>query len=144
MQSTNQQTWLLDGNVLIALSTVSHVHHVRAYTWLAAHPGVLLATCSVTEGTLLRLVMHRERSVGNASNCAAEAWKALKKFHARPDHIFIEGDFSYAEVNHKFITGPKEVTDAWLAQLARRSGVRVATFDNGFTVRDPDVATLIP
>jgi toxin-antitoxin system PIN domain toxin len=144
MPSINQQTWLLDGNVLIALSVNSHEHHARANTWLAAHTADLLATCSVTEGTLLRIVMLRERKAGNASNCAAEAWKALNKFRARPDHVFINGDFSYAEVNHKFLTGPKEVTDAWLAQLARRKGVRVITFDGGFVVRDGDVAHLIP
>jgi predicted nucleic acid-binding protein len=47
-------------------------------------------------------------------------------------------------VNHTALTGHKEVTDAWLAQLARKRAVRVATFDNGFVVRDADVARLIP
>jgi predicted nucleic acid-binding protein len=78
------------------------------------------------------------------SNCAAKAWEALRKFRARPDHIHLEGDFSYDEVNYAFLTGHKEVTDAWLAELARRKGVRVATFDSGFVVRDADVADLIP
>jgi predicted nucleic acid-binding protein len=101
----------------------------------------LLATCSVTEGTLLRFIMRTEP---NASARAAKAWNALNKFRARPNHVFIDGDFSYAEVNYASLNGHKEVTDAWLAQLARRRGVHVATFDNGFTVRDPDVAYLIP
>jgi toxin-antitoxin system PIN domain toxin len=141
MPSINRQTWLLDGNVLIAINMLSHAHNARANAWLAAHANDLLATCSVTEGTLLRFIMRENRG---KSDCAAKAWDALDKFHARPNHVSLEGDFSYRKVNHAFLSGAKEVTDAWLAQLARRRGVRVATFDNGFTVRDPDVAYLIP
>jgi toxin-antitoxin system PIN domain toxin len=141
MPSTNQETWLLDGNVLIALSAPLHIHHFRAKAWCEAHPDVLLATCSVTEGTLLRILMHEKRAL---KNCAAEAWGTLNDFRARPDHVFIAGDFSYAEVNHKSLRGAKEVTDAWLAQLARRNGICIATFDNGFVFRDGDVARLIP
>jgi predicted nucleic acid-binding protein len=88
--------------------------------------------------------MLNERKVGNASNSAAEAWKALNKFRARPDHIYLVGEVSYTEVNHTFLTGHKEVTDAWLAEFARRQKVQIATFDQGFVHRDPDVARLIP
>jgi toxin-antitoxin system PIN domain toxin len=141
MPPTEKRKWLLDGNILIALNLTSHPHNARARAWLAANPNALLATCSTTEGTLLRFIMRTEPDM---STRALKAWNVLHKFRARADHIFIEGDFSYSEVNHTALSGHKEVTDAWLAQLARRSGVRVATFDNGFTVRDPDVAYLIP
>ncbi|MDR3228740.1 MAG: PIN domain-containing protein [Puniceicoccales bacterium] len=141
MPATNRQTWLLDGNVLIAANILAHPHNARANAWLAAHPDDLLATCSVTEGTLLRFIMRTEPSMAAR---AAKAWDTLNKFCARPDHVFLEGDFSYRKVNHASLTGHKEVTDAWLAQLARRQGVRVVTFDSGFVVRDPDVAYLIP
>jgi toxin-antitoxin system PIN domain toxin len=141
MPATDQQVWLLDGNVLIAANTFTHPHRARAEAWLSEHADDLLATCSVTEGTLLRFTMRTETDM---SVRAAKAWNVLRDFRARPNHIYLEGDFSYVEVNYAALTGHKEVTDAWLAQLARRTGVRVATFDNGFTVRDPDVAYLIP
>jgi len=46
-------TWLLDGNVLVALAMDSHIHHERVRLWFdtLSEP---FATCAVTEGTLLR------------------------------------------------------------------------------------------
>lgn len=49
-------TWLLDGNVLVALTIDSHVHHERARRWFDAMSEPF-APCAVTEGTLLRLQM---------------------------------------------------------------------------------------
>ena len=45
-------TWLLDGNVLVALAMDSHIHHERARLWFDALSEPF-ATCAVTEGTLL-------------------------------------------------------------------------------------------
>ncbi len=49
-------TWLLDGNVLVALAIDSHEFHARARTWFDAQTEPF-ATCAVTEGTLLRVHM---------------------------------------------------------------------------------------
>ena len=45
-------TYLLDGNVLVALVIKSHIHHRLAKDWFcqSSEP---FATCSVTQGTLL-------------------------------------------------------------------------------------------
>ena len=51
----------------------------------------------------------------------------------------------YLEVPHRNLQGHKQVTDAWLAELARRRGGCVATLDSGFaTSHDADVAVLLP
>jgi predicted nucleic acid-binding protein len=49
-------TWLLDGNVLVALADASHVHHVPAEDWLAAQTAPFV-TCPITQGTLLRTLL---------------------------------------------------------------------------------------
>lgn len=59
-------------------------------------------------------------------------------------HFFLEDGFSYQQVSHRSIIGHKQVTDAWLAQLARRYGARVATFDTGLVAEHPDVSFLVP
>ena len=47
---------LLDGNVLVALAVQDHMHHQHARDWLSGHDGNL-ATCPITQGTLLRFLV---------------------------------------------------------------------------------------
>lgn len=49
-------SWLVDGNGIIALVIASHPHHARAKAWFEALTDAF-HTCSVTEGTFLRLHM---------------------------------------------------------------------------------------
>ena len=46
-----------------------------------------------------------------------------------PDHLFWNDGFSYREVSSSGLTGLKQVTDAWLAELARRHEAQLATLD---------------
>jgi uncharacterized protein len=115
-------TFLLDGNVLAALALDSHEHHKRALNWWGQ--GQSFATCSVTQGTLLRvhMIMAEDQS-------AAAAWQALEKIEALPGHQFWDDGFSYTQVRHRLIQGPKQVTDAWLIELARKRNAKLATLD---------------
>lgn len=54
-------TFLADGNLLVALTVSDHVHHAEAISWFD-HSGHDLATCPITEGTLLRFLMREGRS----------------------------------------------------------------------------------
>jgi len=49
-------TFLLDGNVLIALTVVDHVHHDQVADWFARHRS-RFATTPITQGTLLRFLV---------------------------------------------------------------------------------------
>jgi len=129
--------WLLDGNILVALAVVSHPHHARALRWFDRLQATF-AICSVTEGTLLRLHMQTA-----SDSSPAAAWAALRRFHLQPDHIVWDDAFSYLEIDPTGLLGHRQVTDAWLAQLARRRSGRVATLDAAFAQKHPDVATLI-
>ena len=132
-------TWLLDGNVLVALRLPSHDFHARARRWFSETSPDPFATCSVTQGTLIRLHMHQ------ASNrSAAAAWRALAEIEAHPRHVYWDDDLPYRDGPPAVLQGPRQITDAWLAQLARRRGARVATLDGPLAALHADVATLLP
>ncbi len=132
-------TWLLDGNVLLALLLDTHVHHRRAERWFAGQADAHFATCPVTEGTLIRIHMQLA-----TDKSAAAAWDALASLHEHPRHLFWDENFSYADLSFTRITGHRQVTDSWLAELARRKQGRLATLDEGLAALWPDVATLLP
>src|SRR5215510_9235146 len=63
--------WLLDGNVLVALTIDTHEFHQRVESWFDSQSEPF-ATCAITEGTLLRVHMKVA-----ADSRAAGAWSAL-------------------------------------------------------------------
>lgn len=131
-------TWLFDGNVLIAMMIEAHPHHERVVRWMETNP-VPFATCSVTQGTLLRLHM-----LSAPDKSAAAARRSLRAIMGMPAHVFWDDGFSYLSVPHQGIQGYKQVTDAWLAQLARQRGGKLATLDDGLATQHRDVALLVP
>lgn len=133
------RSYLLDGNVLVALHLHGHVHHERVLEWMSALKGkARFATCAVTEGTLLRLHMAHAKD-----QSAKAAWEALANFRSQQGHEFWEEKFSYAEVEHGRLQGHRQVTDAWLVELARRKGGKLATLDAGLAVLHPEVAEFV-
>ena len=116
--------WLLDGNVLVALAIDTHEFHERVQRWFDSQSEPF-ATCAITEGTPLRIHMQlaEDRS-------AAAAWSVLEAINTMPDHVFWNDGFSYREVALVAVTRSKQVTDAWLAELARRHEAQLATLDN--------------
>lgn len=128
---------LLDGNVLYALVDQSHVHHAPAQAWFASHASGF-ATCPITQGTLLRLLLR-------LGGCTTE--QALAVLHGvtgHPQHHFWADDLPYADVRWTGVLGHRQVTDAYLAALARHHKGRLATFDGGLAALHPDVALPVP
>ena len=97
------------------------------------------ATCSVTEGTFLRILMQQAEQ-----NTAIAAWNALEAFRAHPKHVFWADDFSYSEVSPTRLTGHRQITDSWLAELTKRKAGKLATLDDALSVLWPDSTFLIP
>jgi hypothetical protein len=52
--------------------------------------------------------------------------------------------FSYLNVPHRLLQGASQVTDAWLAELARQRKGKLATFDQALVALHRDVAELVP
>jgi uncharacterized protein len=130
--------WLLDGNLLVALAIDTHEFHHRAQRWFdsQAEP---FATCAITEGTLLRVHMQVAQN-----SSAAAAWSILETIHDMPDHVFLNDGFSYREVAFAGVIGSKQVTDAWLAELARHHSAQLATPDVALAALHSDVVFLLP
>jgi len=129
-------TVLLDANLLIALLVDDHVHHVAAENWFVGISGNF-ATCPVTQGSLIRLLIREGQS-------AATAQAVLSGVSADPRHEFWPDDVEYASVPMEGIIGHRQVTDAYLAQLARVRGSRLATFDQAMAKLHDDEVDLVP
>jgi predicted nucleic acid-binding protein len=63
---------------------------------------------------------------------------------ADPRHEFWPDDIPYTAVPAQGIIGHRQLTDAYLAQLARARGTRLATFDQAMAKLHSDVAELVP
>lgn len=132
-------TWLLDGNVLVALQIDTHVHHGRAHRWFAGLRTDSFATCCMTQGTLLRV--HMMTAVDRSP---AAAWRALEGLVAHPKHRWWREVIGFMDVPHRSLQGAHQVTDAWLAEISRRHQGRLATLDSALAALHGDVAVLIP
>ncbi len=129
-------TVLLDANVLIALLVDDHVHHAAAENWFVGL-GENFATCPITQGSLMRLLIRE-------GHAAAAARAVLAGTMADRRHEFWPDDVSYTDVPVEGIIGHRQVTDAYLAQLADSRGSRLATFDRALAKLRPDVVDLVP
>jgi len=128
-----ERVHLLDGNVLVALVSSTHVHHQAAQTWFAASDQPF-ATCPITQGTLLRLLMR----LGEVSSDIALAVLAGVTAHAR--HRFWSDSLDYVDISWRGVLGHRQVTDAYLAGLARHHGGRLVSFDAGLVALHADVS----
>jgi hypothetical protein len=127
---------LLDANVLIALVVADHVHHNVAEEWFVASDDTF-ATCPITEGSLLRLLIR-------GGQTAADAQSVLDAVKDSERHEFWPDAVSYSDVSLKGVLGHRQVTDSYLAQLVRAQGGRLATFDQGLAKLHADIADLLP
>ena len=129
---------LLDANVLIALGDRDHVHHAATRRWFQRRGETPFATCPITQGALLRILMQRgQGGVGDALDI-------LRGFIAHPAHCFWPEDMGYDAIRLDGVIGYRQITDAYLAALARKHGGRLATLDRGLAALHHDVAELIP
>lgn len=126
---------LLDGNVLVALVVPEHVHHAVARSWF--RDGGDFATCPTVQGTLLRLLVRQGTRV-------ADARAALAGVVAHPRHQQWLDELTYLDVDLSGVLGHRQVTDAYLVQLVRARGGRLATLDRGLAQVASDVVDLLP
>lgn len=128
-------TYLLDANVLIALTVAEHEHHDLASRWAAQIDG--FALCPVVEGALLRFLVRIGESVG----AAAEVLRVMAT-HPRC-HRWREA-ISYLEADLSHVRGHRQLTDAYLASLAAANGGLLATLDAALAAALPAHTLLLP
>lgn len=136
---------LLDVNALVALAWDSHVHHAPMREWFAARGSSGWATCPITESGFVR-VSSNPKALPSAIGVSA-ARGVLTALRALDDHRFLVDDVSIVAPDVPEVTGYRQVTDAHLLTLARRSGMRLVTFDAGIRTlaegRDVDLLTAL-
>jgi toxin-antitoxin system PIN domain toxin len=120
--------YLLDVNVLLALTDPMHVHHEAAHQWFSADGGRAWATCPLTENGFVRIAGHpnypnRPGEVGAVLEILAQTRKA-------PGHHFWADDVSIldAVVAGTLITHA-QIKDVYLLALAVGHQGRLATLD---------------
>ena len=126
--------FLLDANVLIALTIADHEHHDRVGGWFAAGPE--FAVSPVVEGALVRFLVR----VGEHPSTAQEL---LRHVHDRPACTQWPDDVSYADIDLDDVRGHKQVTDTYLVSLAAAHDGRLVTLDASLATRCSD-AVLLP
>lgn len=129
-------TILLDSSVAVALLADDHEHHQPARHWFRALDG-RFATCPITQGAVIRYALRRGRS-------ATSALQSFRTLVEDERHEFWPDDVEYTQVRFDGVVGHRQVTDAYLAELARRRKGRLATLDGALAELHADVAELVP
>lgn len=128
-------TILLDSNVLIAVVVVEHVHHGPATEWLSSFDAEF-ATCPITQGSLVRFLIRTGYSTPAARDVVREVVRVDR-------HEFWPDSVSFTDAQLAGVVGHRQVTDAYLAQLARQHRGQLATLDTGLAHLHHDVAVLV-
>jgi uncharacterized protein len=124
-------TWLLDANLLIAMTCAGHVHHALAHTWFRTLPNRRWATCALTQLAFIRLSGH-PRVTGGTSVSVAQAMQALEELTSHSDHEFWNDapqPLHLTSFASPALVGHRQVTDAYLLEMAHSRNQRLATLD---------------
>jgi uncharacterized protein len=124
--------YLLDVNVLIALSWPEHREHAMAGRWFAKHRVRGWATCPLVQAGFVRIVSNPAFSSRSVS--VQQAAKGLADSLRDGAHQFWPDSISLPDalgVLARPIRGHQQITDAYLVALAIRHKGKLATFDRG-------------
>jgi toxin-antitoxin system PIN domain toxin len=113
-------TYLLDVNMLLAAIWVEHPHHVRAAQWLKQNR---VAVCPLSELGFIRISTNPQFKFRASMDKTREL---LENFLDERGAARIPDDLPALESNPK---KSEEVTDSYLAALAARHDLKLATMD---------------
>lgn len=124
--------YLLDVNVLIALAWPLHVHHIVAHKWFENIGQKSWASCPLTQLAFVRISSNAK--IISAAVSPRAATKVLSEIIALPGHIFWPDDLPVNDLSSftsNALVGHRQVTDAYLIELAKRHKGKLATLDAG-------------
>jgi hypothetical protein len=127
---------LLDANVWLALAAQAHTHHRWAEAYWQEEAAPFAAFCRVTQLAFLRHLTNKS-VMGRQTLTPATAWRKCAEFLALPEVRLIAEPAGLDEQLGKFCdlgrTSPNLWTDAYLAAIASCAGLRLVSFDQGFS-----------
>ena len=130
---------LLDANVWLALTVEAHTHHRRAKAYWEAEAAPSVVLCRVTQMALLRLLTNRSVMDAQVLSPSA-AWAKCADFLALPEVRLAAEPVAVEDTWKRYCTSsrtsPNLWTDAYLAAFATTGGMRLVTFDKGFSKFD--------
>lgn len=125
-------THLLDVNVLIALAWPVHVHHAIAHAWFDKVGQQSWSTCPLTQLAFVR-ISSNPKIISTAVSPRA-AVQTLGEMVALAGHVFWADDLLVSNLtsfSSNALVGHRQVTDAYLIELAKHHEGKVATLDAG-------------
>jgi len=122
--------FLLDVNVLLALSWPRHQSHAQVQRWFGRNAAKGWATCPITQAGFVRIISNPAFSPRAVS--PAEAIDALRVTIRHQAHQFWADDVAVSDALAALgirISGHQQVTDAYLLVLAANHKGKLATLD---------------
>ena len=123
-------TSLLDVNVLIAVAWPNHVHHQNARRWFLVERDDYWATCPLTQSAFIRISSNP--AIIEGAVVPSVALEMLGRYLSRGDHRFIADTVDWAAIKTPplpIFQGHRQVTDAYLVELARANDAQLVTLD---------------
>jgi uncharacterized protein len=137
--------YLADANVLTALVVPQHEHHRRARKFFARRP---FAITPLTQLSTLQVLSRPRRVNGRilaALHPPAEAWRLIRVLSNKRGVQFIEANLNCAgPMPFGGVTGHRQWNDFYLAALAQKNGLTLATFDEALARAFPASVKLVP
>jgi toxin-antitoxin system PIN domain toxin len=125
--------YLLDVNLLLALTDPMHVHHESAHRWFAEKGRQDWATCPLTENGFIRVASHP--TYPNRPGDVPAVLAILRRLCEAPGHHFWTEDISILEILEPDAIIPhSQITDVYLLGLAVHKRGKLATMDQRISV----------
>ena len=129
------KSYLADVNVWVAIAHEAHLHHQPAREWFHELERDQLWFCRFTQMGLLRLLTHR-RVMGDQARSQVDAWEVLDQFSANGRVQYLDEPPGVTEIFRRLTARRTRAkgswSDAYIAAVAHRGGLTVATFDRDF------------
>jgi toxin-antitoxin system PIN domain toxin len=133
--------YLLDVNVLLALTWPNHEFHQAAHQWWRASRKIW-ATCAITEMAFIRLSSNP--AFTSAAVTPYEAATLLEQLVSLGRHEYWDELPRVNRDQFRKIAGHKQITDFYLAHLSSSHRAKLATFDRAIeTLMGSDLVELI-
>ena len=126
----DNDVYLLDVNVLVALLWPNHMHHGAVIRWFGNDNKRQFATCPLTELGFARLSCNAS-AVGKAITLGT-ALETLAGVSRMPNHRFLSETAALPALLAPIaahVVGHRQVSDAYLIALARLHGAKLVTLD---------------
>jgi len=121
-------TYLLDINLLLALSDPQHVHHDAAHRWFADTGHQAWATCPLTENGFVRVASNP--AYPNCPGTTPAVIAILQRLCKSKGHHFWSDDIRLPDVlEAQALLTHAQITDVYLLGLALHHHGKLATFD---------------